>query len=87
MYYTTTTASISTQDFIDEKIDLESLMPYHMLIDLRSKNELKLVKLQTRLPDSNQPQTNSEDDRLKYRAVNRAFEKEIIKNAINNAKK
>jgi hypothetical protein len=55
MYYTTTTSSSlsSTQDFIDDKVDLESLMPYHLLIDLRSKNELKFVKLQTLLQDSN----------------------------------
>jgi hypothetical protein len=55
MYYTTATSSSlsSTQDFIDDKVDLESLMPYHLLIDLRSKNELKFVKLQTQLQDSN----------------------------------
>ena len=79
MYYTTTTSTSSKiEDFVDGAVELESLMPYHLLIDLRSKNDLKFVKLQIHLPDSNQPQTHSEDDRLKYRAVNRAFETVII---------
>jgi len=52
LYFNSTTLSISTQDYNEDKIDIESLMPYYMLIDLRSKSELKFVKLQIPLTDS-----------------------------------
>ena len=55
MYFNSTTLSISTQDYNEDKTDIESLMPYYMLIDLRSKSELKFVKLQIPLTDSNIP--------------------------------
>lgn len=91
MYYTTATDnSLSVEDF-NEGDSLEPLLPYHLLIDLRSKNELKFVKVPIRLPDStlrnDQSQTHCDDDLLMSRAINKAFDSKIIKDALKNAER
>ena len=87
MYYTTATDnSLSLEDFT-EGDHLEPLLPYHLLIDLRTKNELQFVKFPIRLPDSavriDQSLTHSDDDLLfMTRAVIKAFESKIVKDVL-----
>ena len=82
MYYTSGTRNSPRLEDLNAGDSLDLLIPYHLLIDLRSKNEVKFEKIETHILDSNshnfQTHANSEDDLMKYRAVNRAFERVII---------